>query len=319
MQWVYFRKGAAKYRDLCCLLGFWGENDTFDPPTYVVSFDEQRGRTPAEQWGGEDSDHVLTDVVAHQGPGQDRPQFVALSEEGVVVRMLPGGDVLEDLPGAGLRKPGTRKLGYATAIRSLAGRLHVVGLSGQCWREGPEGWEHWEEGLLDPRLGGPHPTDIALSPGGLYAVGDNRSGNLWLRRAEDPAWREVANPAGEMLWALAADPAEGLWAVGRNGCVLCIDEEGRVSAVDTGACTAHFYGAAVHEGALWMASAAQLFRLAPARRVVAVETGLSPPPRATGRLQSVEGVLCSFGDSDILRLEHGRWTRLICPVSPPFG
>ena len=319
MKWVHFRQGAAKYRDMCCLLGHWDENDTFQPPTYAIVFDAQNGDTPQTQWGGDDIPHVLTDVVAHRGPGQDRPQFVALSEEGVVVRMLPGGDVVEDLPGAGLRKAGARRLGYARAIRSLAGRLHVVGLSGQCWREGAEGWEHWEDGLLDPRLDGPHLTDIALTPGGLHAVCDNHAGRLWLRREGDPAWREVTNPVGEMLWALAADPADGLWAVGRNGCVLRIDEEGRASAVETGDCTAHFYGAAVHEGALWMASAAQIFRLGPGGRAVAVETGLKPAPRATGRLQSVEGVLWSFGDSDILRLEEGRWTRLICPVAPPFG
>ena len=318
MQLVRFRTGATKYRDLAAFLGYWGESDDLDPPTYVVSFDEQRGPTPEAHWGGEDRDHVLIDIVAHRDPAWDRPQFVAVSEEGMVVRMLPGGDVYEDLPGAGLRKPGTRKLGYATAIRSLAGRLHVVGLSGQCWREGPEGWEHWEDGLLAPGPKPADPSDIALSPGGLFAVADSRFGRLWLRRADEPAWRGVENPAGETLWALAADPSGGLWAVGRNGTVLRIAEDGAVRAVETGDCTAHFVGAAWHEGALWMASAAAIWRLGPAGRVVQVDTGLSPPLRSAGRLQSVEGALWSFGPDDVARLEDGRWTRFWCPVTAPL-
>jgi hypothetical protein len=59
---------------------------------------------------------------------------------------------------------------YCTAIRTLDARLHVIGLSGQCWHEGAAaGWEEWDEGLLES---GPRPAahGVTRSPGAAWVT-----------------------------------------------------------------------------------------------------------------------------------------------------
>lgn len=169
--------------------------------------------------------------------------------------------MVEDIPGAGSWKPGARKYGYCTAIRSLDARLHVIGLSGQCWRERPSGgWEAWDEGLLAPGPKPIDPVDIARSPEGDTFVCDRRYGRLWVRGAEGP-WRELATPSRRGLLALAADPQRGIWAAGQGGTL--------------------FYGTA--------AEGFQARDTSCARRPAAGHASHAPPPPRSGRIGGCRG------------------------------
>ncbi len=60
--------------------------------------------------------------------------YVALSNEGDVYTLLPGGTVTEKIPGAGTHSPDATGHGATIGITAIGGLLHVVRSSGQIYR-----------------------------------------------------------------------------------------------------------------------------------------------------------------------------------------
>lgn len=309
-QTITFRAAHAKYADLVQLLGHWGPPDPFEPPTFVTVYDE--AASPARRWGGEWLNHVLVDVVAHQDPGWDRPQFVALSEEGHVVFQLPQGDMTEDIPEAGLHRTGAAGWGYMGGLRSIEGDLYAFGYAGQCYRRLPgAGWQRFDEGMRSKVGPVPDLIDLCRDAAGTFWAVDSSFGQIFRRPAKGN-WEQVPNPAGEKLYAVTPDPQEGVWIAGRLGSLIRADAGG-LHLVDSEGINDSFFSAVWHEDALWLAGKAGLWRH-DGRQIHVVDTGLSPLLRSTRRLQSVEGVLWSFGPDDLARRADGKWARIPYPA-----
>ena len=129
---------SARGRDNFCIAVV--ESDADDPYSYLLSYDG----TLRQPWGRVD---VQREVNAITVLGSS---YVALSREGDVYILLPGGPLTEKISGAGTHSPDATGLGATIDIAAIGGVLHVVGDSGQVYRrDGPATWTS----LAGPGLG----------------------------------------------------------------------------------------------------------------------------------------------------------------------
>jgi hypothetical protein len=315
-EYIRFRSGAAKYRDLALMPAYLGRVDPFEPPTHVIVFDETA--PPAEQWGKDDYDNVYTDVCVFRGTEFERPIFVTLSEEGQVLFHAPN-EIEEDIPDAGIWKRSAKKYGYLGGVRQLGDDLFAFGYSGQVYRRNaPANWVHFDKGLLEERDDNFDVMDICRSHDGrFYAVTSGSKTGHIVVRTEGSDWANLTNPSGEWLHYCAAAADGTVWICGKNGTLLHGNAENGFKAVPTPDIHDTFLSVALYAGKVWVSTSVSLY-VYDGEAVNEVDTGLFPPLRSANRLQAVDGVLWSFGYDDIVRFDGTRWERFICPAVKPF-
>lgn len=301
---LMFRAGAAKYRDLVFLMGYWGPPDELQAPTMATVFDEEQIEDDTQGWGLDQHDHVFVDVVSHQDAEWDRPAFCALSHDGIVFLDLDE-DTYEEIP--------CESHGVMNRIASIDGQLYAIGVLGQVYRRDGKGvWTHFDQGLLEASTT-KNPLNLSTICGvdGDLFVGDATRGEVHWRNNAKSAWSLLHKQAGQQIQACVADGEKGIWVVGSGGLLMHGNGKG-LKAIDLDD-DLDFVDACVHDGILWICTETEIYTYSN-DTLSQVETGLKPALRNCHRLQSVEGALWSFGLDDVARLENGTWTRFFCPA-----
>jgi hypothetical protein len=314
--YVRFRCGAAKYRDLALMPAYLGRVDPFEPPTHVIVFDETA--PTAEKWGTDAYEDVYIDVCVFRSEEFERPVFVTASEEGCVL-FHAAKEIKEDIPEAGLWKQSAKGYGYIGGIRQLGEKLYAFGFSGQVYkRMAPDTWVRFDKGLFEQTEDKFDVSDICKSPNGqYYAITTlGKAGRIFVRKDESD-WTDIVNPSGESLkGCVAGDDAE-IWICGKNGTLLHGNAEVGFTAISNPDINDTFLSVALYAGKVWVATNVSLF-VYNGETMEEVDTGLVPPLRSANRLQAVDGVLWSFGYDDIVRFDGAKWERFICPAAKPF-
>ena len=313
MTQVRFRSGCAKYPDLAMLLAYAGESDPFDPPTNIIVLDDAPSQA---EWGMENLDDVFVDICTFRSGAMDRPAFVCVSEEGKVWFQLQQR-VVEDIPGAGLSKPTSLKLGYIGGIRQLGDDLYAFGYAGQIYRRsGADKWDGFDQGILGTPGAEFDISAMCLTGDTFYAVTKmGGKGRIYSRTGD--MWTPERNPAGEWLNSVAADQDGTVWICGRNGTLLKGNAASGFTMVGDPECNEEFLSVALFRGGVWLSSATSLYTWC-SGRLSKVNIDIFPGIRSANRLQAVDDVLWSFGYDDVLRFDGDKWTRFICPGTEPF-
>lgn len=315
--YIRFRAGFAKYRDLALLPSYLGESDSFEPPTYVMVFDETA--PPEQVWGVGKYDNVYMDVATWDGDGMDRPAFVTLSEEGEVL-FHTKDEFEEDIPDAGVWKETAKNYGHLGRISQFGEHLFAWGWRGQVYRRArPNQWEHFDQGLLDPDGESFNVPDMCLAADDTYyAVTSLGPKGRILFRRENTGWIEAKNPTGEWLNCITPDKDGTVWIAGKNGTLLHGNESRGFTDLSGPDDHQEFYSIALFGGKVWLATNTTLYTY-DGKSIAEVDTGLEPPLRSPHRLQAIDGVLWSFGYDDVARYDGEQWTRFICPAAKPFS
>jgi len=301
---LMFRAGAAKYRDLVFLMGYWGPPDELQAPTMATVFDEEQIEDDTQGWGLDQHDHVFVDVVAHQQADWDRPAFCALSDDGVVFLDLDE-DTYEEIP--------CDAHGTLNRIASIDGSLYAIGVLGQVYRRDDKGvWSHIDQGLLETATT-KNPLNLSSICGadGHLFVTDTARGEVHWKSSAKSAWARLHKADGQSIQACVSDGENGIWVVGSGGLLLHGNGNG-LKAIDLDD-DLDFMDACMHDGVLCLCTQTELYTFSDGN-LSQVETKLAPPLRNTHRLQSIEGALWSFGLDDVARLENGEWQRFFCPA-----
>ena len=98
-----------------------------------------------EVWGHYDLDFVVWSICSIDKPV---PAVLSIGRGGQIDINSKGKGTIETITDAGV---GSNKLGYVNQIREIAGKLYVCGGSGQIYRREAKGWEHFDDGVLDPK------------------------------------------------------------------------------------------------------------------------------------------------------------------------
>ena len=313
MSQIRFRSGYAKYSDLAMLLAYVGESDPFDQPTKIIVLDDAKSKV---DWGLENFDDVFVDVCTFRSETMDRPAFVCVTEEGKVWFQLKER-IIEDIPGAGLSKPTSLRLGYIGGIRQFGSELYAFGYAGQIYRRtAPDEWDHFDQGLIGIPGDQYDVADMSLSGKTFYAV-TRMGGKGRIYSRGDALWVPQGNPSGEWLNAIEADQDGTIWICGRNGTLLEGNAARGFTPVGDPECNEEFLSLALFEGKVWLSSATSLYTWS-SNSLRKVYTGLFPNIRSANRLQVVDGVLWSFGYDDVLRYDGDTWKRFVCPGTESF-
>jgi hypothetical protein len=256
--YIHFRCGAAKYKDLVLMPAYLGRVDPFEPPTHVIVFDETA--PPAEQWGTDAYDDVYVDVCVFSNAEFERPIFVTISEEGRVL-FHAAKEFVEDIPEAGLWKQSAKGYGYIGGVRQLGGKLLAFGYGGQVYeRIAPNTWVRFDKGLFEQTEEKFDVAEICLSRDGqFYAVSAfGRTGRISVR-SEGSDWTDLANPSGERLSSCIAADDGTVWICGKNGTLLHGNAHAGFTAVPTPDINDTFLSLALYAGKVWLATRVSLF------------------------------------------------------------
>lgn len=265
-------------------------------------------------------DVALARYVERPGSG---PAVCAVSDEGQVHMITAEGTVQEDIPGAGLVKPGAKRHGHVLSVRQTGDHLYASGAGGQVYRRSAPGrWDHMDDGLLQPgdgtdrlllyAVGGPAEDD-------LYAAGDipghGSPGRLY--HWNGSSWRQLQIPPVRGLNAIFTSAGGRVWLAGLRGALLAGDHRAGFRPVLSGPSPHLFHDVLVREGVVYLASNHGLFRHDPDRRAaVRVRTGLDPELSYVSRIQAFGDVLWCVGPKDVARFDGSRWARIHHPDNP---
>ncbi|HSX62445.1 MAG TPA: hypothetical protein VLF18_19850 [Tahibacter sp.] len=318
---VTFFAGCAIERDYIYV---GGKPDALDEETEfsrLFFFDEQNRAQP---WVHHDlADFAVVSMcVAANVEGAGR-QYCALSRQGDVEFIWVGGKRMEEIDGAGVRRAEPPIYGYVNVIRAIAGELYVAGSGGQVYCRRGGGWQSIAQSLQKPAvvpsavidaavldIGGREFADIdGVSASDIYVVG----GNGEIFHFDGAEWTECDSDASRPLNCVRAVSRDEVWVCGYGGCLM--RGNARTGFVRAGSCSEvlTFSSIGILDGSVFLASNKGVFRLSDDGIVRRVKTGLEPEVEDSNVLDVRDGMLWSFGYTDIVRFDGRDWSRIEHP------
>jgi hypothetical protein len=302
---------AEKKSRVLCVDGFVIKKDFIlvsTEPEESLDYEFARVSTMKEgKWGYVDIDEKVYSVCAVDGSPRE---YYCLGRDGTVHILRSGGKRTEQIPDAGTWES---HLGYVVKIREIGGKLYVCGASSQIYKREPQGWVHFDEGVLD-RSSDPAKA-IALwdldgtSEANVYAVGEQ--GSVWHNNGSK--WEKLAVPTTDVLTAVRCLSNTQTYIVGHEG--LLLKGSGKSWAdLSNRKIKNHFWDVEVYKGITYLAALEGLFAFN-GEEIVPVDTGITPKPDAY-RLHANDGVLWSFGAERLCFFDGKTWTYVKHPDNP---
>lgn len=239
--------------------------------------------------------HTVSMAVARR----PKEQMIAISDHGRAWFYGNKDQHEEVIQDGRLRASGR---GALRVVRCVEGMVYAAGMNRQVWRrEGENAWSCMDRSVHTSRaLAGFEGID-GFSSKEIYAAG--WGGELW--RWNGRTWAQAKSPTRSNLSDLIRG-GDRLYAIGRLG--LLVEGRGERWKVLPQNTAEDLWGAAWFDGALWVASLTQLYRL---------EKDLLQPvkfedarPETCGRLSAADGVLWSVGSRDLWSFDGRSWTRV---------
>lgn len=283
--------------------------DPFEPDQVYRIYDSQHPGL----WHITPVNRCIVSICRYTYPDRDRTIFVTLSAEGEVGFVGKQEGFTEKIHEAGLHADDAKGYGYMRAIRQIGTDLFACGHSGQVYRRtSPGTWQHVDAGLLLPI----ESNDVLMledirgtGPDRLFVAASNG-----LHFSDGKGWHRLALPADEWLHAVLIEDADTVWACGRNGTLLKGNERqgfadlSRIEDNETFLSIAR-YGDRIYLG---HDEGVSIFD---GKKIDAVPVALKPKLRDGHLVEAVDGVLWSFGYSDIARFDGTSWKRY--PTNKP--
>lgn len=267
------------------------------------------------RWWAGLANACIVSLCRYKYPGRDRTIVVALSDEGYVFFIGKEEGFVEKIPGAGLHADDSEGFGAMSCIRQIGHHLYAVGCGGQVYQRLIAGaWRHVDEGLLCRRglTSGWASSTSTAAAGAAYSPSATMvqcAGSTVL------PWYAIAVPSTTYLKAVLVESAERVWICGWHGTLLVGNERNGFDVLETSTRDS-FLSMTMLDGTLYLGTGAGV-SVYDGRRVTPIDTGLEPELANGQIVDAVEGVLWSFGYSDIARFDGTVWERF--PVEPPPG
>ena len=267
------------------------------------------------RWWAGFANACIVSLCRYKYPGRDRTIVIGLADDGYVWFIGKEEGFVEKIPEAGLHADDSEGFGAMSRIRQIGHHLYAVGDGGQVYQRSIAGaWRHVDDGLLLPVRTDERLSLVDIDGDGddrLFVVGDKGAVRWW----DGVAWHAIEVPSTTYLKAVLVESAERVWICGWAGTLLLGNERDGFDELETGTDDS-FLSMTMHDGTLYLGTG-QGVSVYDGRRVTPIETGLVPALANGHIVDAVDGVLWSFGYSDIARFDGAAWTRF--PVEPPAG
>jgi hypothetical protein len=318
---VTFSTGCAIENDYIYLAAKPDKLDDEDEFTRLFFFD---ARNTAKPWVHHDlNDWQVVSVCVAAASGGNPREYCALSRQGDIEFTWVGGQRIERIEAAGVRRDTPPIYGYVHAIRQIGGDLYVAGSGGQVYRRNGGQWTPMAESLLKPAvapasvldavamdIGGKEFADIdGVSSSDLYVVGGN--GEIFHYDGAD--WTECDGDTPRPLNCVRAVSASEVWACGFGGALLRGNARTGFSSVGSCSEVLIFSSLGILGGRVYLASNKGIFSLSDDGIIRRVKTGLKPEVEDANVIDIKDGVLWSFGYKDIVHFDGSGWHRLVHP------
>jgi hypothetical protein len=308
------------------------------------------------KWFSDDEEQLemsVAGITRYVEPGETGGIFVVISHNGgVFFNDRPSYN--ERIAGAGVGTPDSRGWGRVQAIAQVGERLYACGEGGQIHvRRAPGQWEHLTTSILDSAQD--RVRAMRADPEGFEAASERRLRALLRGEIIEPLLFDIAGPAEDDIYVcgiavghpyqlgrifhwdgarladlslrtvdaltrIHVESRERIWVCGRRGQLLLGNARDGFRP-QPGLEGGHlFTGVTMHEGAVYLASAASprgLFRFMDGR-LERVRTGLRPEIEDVFHVEAADGVLWTVGQRDVTRYDGQRWERIDHPDNPPI-
>jgi hypothetical protein len=121
-------------------------------------------------------------------------------------------------------------------------------------------------------------------------------------------WTIIDVPTKEWLYAIHVEEADNVWICGKNGTLLKGNERRGFSAVSRAQDRDEFLSIAGYQGKIYLGTGKGV-SVYDGQTIEPVDTRLTPKLRDGHIVDAVDGVLWSFGYSDIARFDGTQWVR----------
>ncbi len=208
------------------------------------------------------------------------------------------------------RISGPDALGFLTDIRAIGQAIYATGMRRQVYVRKGSSWTRADVGVRDESNSVEHVTGFRSIDGpssqDIYAVG--LDGEIWNCLAG--VWQAVQSPTNVILEQVRLGGQGEVYAAGQAG-VLLRGVRHAWSVIEQLQTEEDFWGLEWFNGALYVATGAEVFRLLPSESQLArVETGGA----SFARLRAGHAALWSFGPDDVRWTADGRtWHHVAIP------
>lgn len=305
---------VAASRDRYC----FADVDEFDYIDWAFTADHTligHDIASADGWWAGHVDACIVSLCRYKHPGRDRTIVVGLSHEGYVFFIGNGEGTVEKIPEAGHHADDSEGYGSMSCIRQIGHHLYAVGQGGQVYQRSIAGsWRHADEGLLlpartDERLRLAHIDGSDAER--LFVVGNDGAVRWW----DGLAWRAIEVHSTARLTAVLVESSERVWICGGQGTLMLGNERDGFEGLETGT-KVNFLSMTMYAGTLYLGTG-QGVSVYDGCSVTPIDMDLEPELADGHIVDTVDGVLWSFGYSDIARFDGTAWRRF--PVEPPAG
>lgn len=262
-----------------------------EPHTYVFLFDDGK------------FDRGDCNYDAHSVCLMDLPSegTVDISEVGYYTADTDDDRVTQDLFAHSAPTPTSRRARGLRAVGAVGGVAHAVGYGGMIYRlDRLDQWSRIDDGL-------PSTFDVeaahGLSVSDLYAVGGD--GEVW--HYDGKVWRRVDFPTTGALSCVRCTP-EGVVYVGGHGGLLARGIGDQWAILPQPNVGSDLWDLEWFGGKLYASTLDGLYVLK--GDVLEAVTYGKVAPRSTYQLSSVEKIMWSSGETDIMEFDGQTWTKL---------
>lgn len=296
---VHFADGCVIEKDYIYVAA---KLDDLDPEEYDFSrlyfFDVNR-------WIHHDLKFDIKSVCLRLGSG--KRQYCALSMQGDVEFQFKGGTAIEKIPGAGTRNGA----GAMSQIREVGDDLVACGYNAQVYHRTTTGWVSIAAGLAEFQESG-QPVDLNSIDGSslsnVFAVG--YFGRIF--HFDGQLWTELESPTNVHLERVRVKDGK-VFVCGNDGTLLIGDLSGFV-VHDDPVVTEHLWSVEVFQSKVYLAGLQQLY-VFDGKKLGVLSTGLKPEVDGY-RLDARDGVLWSFGATNLAWTDGNKWHRVDHPDNP---
>jgi hypothetical protein len=296
----YFIDGYSSRKGLVAIAGYPNRLRGKDVEFTTLYF------TNREDWSHEAFEFDSRSVTYLGSPPSG--DWWLLGKRGEVAKI--GDDiVLEQVPGAGT---GPDSYGYLNRIANICERLYVCGFRRQVLVRGHNGWQRFDDGMLEPlqSTGSSLEAIDGVSESCVYSVGSE--GQIWF--FDGSTWQQKTSPTNADLHEVKVVSSNEVLIVGQRGTLL-VGSENRWQEFTSEDFDGDLWGVEKFNGEIFVAGYSGIARLA-GNQLVPIDVHLGRTVLGY-RLRVKDGLLWSIGNDDILVYDGVTWSEVVCPDNLP--
>ncbi len=262
---------------------------------------------------------IVSLCVWRDYPGPTR-LYVSMTLNGEVTMVGSGGKpmISEYIPGAGIGKPWSNDLGYMNSIQCIGGSLYACGADRQVFRRQPNlAWEMISDAIMSSPDRLSH--DVIINTRSLSCIAGQAEDSIYccglfgdLFFYSGTEWTQINTSNDSNLLDMDASSADCVYIVGSQGTFLRGTALDGFEAIRTG--NYYLTGVAQFQGLVYISYGNGILCYdVQTGRLFHCKTNLEPDVTDSFRVESINGVLWSFGEKDLAFYNGSKWSRVLNP------